>query len=148
MSLEQQINEDLKNAMRAKDDVALRGIRAIKAAILVAKTDGSGKPVDEEMELKILQKLVKSRRESIDIFEKNGRPELAAVEKEEVAIIEKYLPKMMDEAEIEAALKTIIADLGASSLKDLGRVMGATKTAFAGKADGKLVADLVKKLLA
>ncbi len=147
MTLEQLINEDLKTAMKAKDDVALRGIRAIKTAILVVKTDGSGQEIDEAKGVQIVQKLVKQRRESLEIFEREGREDLAVKEREEISVLEKYLPKMMDEAEVTAVLKTIVADTGAASMRDIGKVMGAATKQLAGKADGKLISEVAKKLL-
>lgn len=147
MSLEEKIMQDLKEAMKAKDEAALRGIRAIKSAILIAKTDGSGNVIDEAREIQMLQKLVKQRKESLEIYEKQNREDLAKVEREEIAVIEKYLPKQMDAAELTAALKQIIAEVGATSAKDMGKVMGAASKAFAGKADGKLISEIVKQLL-
>jgi uncharacterized protein YqeY len=149
MSLEEKINSDLKAAMMAKDEAGLRGIRAIKAAILLAKTEkGATGVLTEEKETAILQKMVKQRKESIEIFEKENRAELAAKEKEEVAVIEKYLPAMLGEDEVRAGIQKIIADLGVTSQKEMGKVMGAASKAFAGKADNKMVADIVKALLA
>lgn len=148
MNLELQINEDLKTAMKAKDDVALRGIRAIKTAILVVKTDGSGQEIDEAKGVQIVQKLVKQRRESLEIFEREGRADLAAKEREEIAVLEKYLPKMMDEAELTVVLKEIIAATGASSGRDIGKVMGMATKQLTGKADGKLISEVAKRLLA
>lgn len=149
MSLEEKINSDLKAAMLAKDEASLRGIRAIKAAILLAKTEkGATGTLTEEKETAILQKMVKQRRESIEIFEKENRAELAAKEKEEVAVIERYLPAMLGEDEVRAGVQKIIAELGVTSQKEMGKVMGAASKAFAGKADNKMVADIVKALLA
>jgi uncharacterized protein len=148
MSLEEKIAEDLKTAMRAKDDIALRGIRAIKSAILLAKTDGSGLAIDEAREVQILQKLVKTRQESYDIFVKNGRDDLAKTEMEEINVIKPYLPQMMGEAEIEEVIKQIIAETGASSARDMGKVMGAANKQLAGKAEGRAISDIVKRLLA
>jgi len=148
MSLEEKIMQDLKEAMKAKDEAALRGIRAIKSAILIAKTDGSGNAIDEAKEIQMLQKLVKQRKESLEIYEKQNREDLAKVEMEEIAVIEKYLPKQMDAAELTEALKVIISQVGASSAKDMGKVMGAASKEFAGKADGKLISEIVKQLLA
>lgn len=148
MSLELTINEDLKTAMKAKDEVALRGIRAIKSALLLAKTDGSGQAIDEARELQILQKLVKTRQESLDIYTKNGREELAQVEREEIDVIKRYLPAMMDEQALEAALVQIIAEVGATSAKDMGKVMGVASKQLAGKADGRMISETVKRLLA
>lgn len=147
MTLEERIMEDLKDAMRNKDEAAKRGIRAIKAAILLAKTDGSGEAIDEEKEIKILQKLVKQRRDSLDIYEKQAREDLAVVEREEIGVIEKYLPKQLSEAELEVVLKKIIESTGAQGMKDMGKVMGTATKELAGKADGKLVSQVVRKLL-
>ncbi|MBK8703575.1 MAG: GatB/YqeY domain-containing protein [Saprospiraceae bacterium] len=147
MTLEERIMEDLKAAMKAKDQAAMRGIRAIKAALLLAKTDGSGDAMTPEREIKILQKLVKQRKESLEIYVQQNRADLAQVEQEEIAIIEQYLPKQMDEAELEAALRPIIQEVGATSAKDMGKVMAAASKALAGKADGKMISAVVKKLL-
>ncbi len=147
MTLEQKIGKDLVVAMKAKDEVALRGIRAVKSALLLAKTDGSGQEIDEAKEVQILQKLVKSRQESYDIYMKNGRDELAKIEQEEIEVIRKYLPKMMEGAELEAVIREIIQTLGATSAKDMGKVMGAANKQLAGKAEGKMIADTVKSLL-
>lgn len=147
MNLESRIMDELKTAMKAKDEVALRSIRAIKAAIMVVKTDGSGSIIDEAREVAILQKLVKQRRESLDIFDREGRPELAQKEREEIAVIEKFLPKMMDIPEIETALHGIIAATGATGAKDFGKVMGLASKQLVGKADGKLISETARRLL-
>ena len=147
MSLETKIATDLKAAMKAKDDAAKRGIRAIKSAILLAKTDGTGKEVTEDVEIKILQKLVKQRKDSLAIFEKQGREDLAVVEREEIAIIEKYLPAQMSQEDLEVFLQKVIADTGASSMRDMGKVMGLANKQLAGKADGKTISLTVKRLL-
>jgi len=147
MSLADKITPDLKEAMKAKDQARLRGIRAIKAALLLAKTDGSGEEMTEDKEIKILQKLVKQRKDSLDIYEKQGREDLAVVEREEIAVIEKYLPEQMGEEELKQFIQDIIAKTGASSMKDMGKVMGMANQALAGKADGKTIAALVKSLL-
>ncbi len=147
MTLEEKIKHDLSEAMKAHDEAAKRGLRAVLAAIQLAKTDGSGDAMNEEREIRILQKLVKQRRESADIYEKGNRPELAAVELEEIAVIERYLPQQMGEAELEAALRDIIAQTGAASARDMGKVMAAANKAFAGKAEGKMIAAVTKRLL-
>jgi uncharacterized protein len=147
MTLEEKIMQDLKEAMRAKDEAALRGIRAVKSAILIVKTDGSGQAIDEAKEIQILQKLVKQRKESMEIYVTQNREDLASKEREEIAVIERYLPQQMSVEELTEALKVIIAETGATSGKDMGKVMGATKV-FAGKADGKLISEIVKQLLA
>ena len=147
MSLEADIQKDLITAMKAKNEIDLRGVRAIKAAILLQKTDGSGKALDEEGAIKLLQKLVKQRKESLTIFEQNGREALAQTEREEIEVIERYLPKQMSEPEIEAIVKGIIAETGASSMKDMGKVIGAANKAIAGQAEGAIISAIVKKLL-
>ncbi|MBK6620864.1 MAG: GatB/YqeY domain-containing protein [Saprospirales bacterium] len=148
MTFEERINEDLKTAMKAQDKQSLRGVRAIKQAILLANTDGSHEEINEEKAIKLLQKLVKQRRESLKIFEDKGREDLALVEREELEVIERYLPKAMSPEELEAAVKKIVADLGASSMKDMGKVMGVANKEFAGRADAGKVSEIVKKLLA
>jgi uncharacterized protein YqeY len=148
MSLETRIMEDLKEAMKAKDQAAMRGIRAIKSAILLFKTDGSGNELDEANEIKLLQRLVKQRQDSLDIYTQQNRADLAQVEKDEIAVIMRYLPKQLEGAELEAVIKDIITAVGASSVKDMGKVMGAANQQLAGKADGKSISEVVKKLLA
>ena len=149
MTLVEKINADLKAAMLAKDEVGLRGIRAIKAAILMAQTEtGASKDLTPEKEIAILQKLVKQRKDSITIFEQQNRTDLADKEREEVAVIEKYLPAQMSEDEIVAMVKEIITSTGAAGMKDMGKVMGAASKSMAGKADGTLISQVVKKLLA
>ena len=149
MNLEQKIMADLKAAMLAKDEAALRSLRAIKAAILLAKTaEGTGGELKEEEETKLLQKMVKQRKDSLEIFQQQNRPELARKEEEEIAVIEKFLPKQLSAEEIKAALTKIIAETGASSPADMGKVMGAATKQLAGKADGKTISALVKELLA
>ncbi|GAB4497254.1 MAG: GatB/YqeY domain-containing protein [Saprospiraceae bacterium] len=147
MTLEEKINKDLVVAMKAKDEATLRGIRAIKSAIQLAKTDGTGQAIDEAREVQILQKLVKTRQESLDIYTKNNRPELAEKEREEIEVIKRYLPAMLEGAELEAVLKKIVAETGATSAKDMGKVMGAANKQLAGKADGRAISEIVKKLL-
>lgn len=147
MSLEEKINKDLVAAMKAKDEIALRGIRAIKSAIILAKTDGSGKALDEQREIQMLQKLVKSRQESLEIYEKNGRAELAQTEREEIEVIRRYLPAMLEGAELEAIVRQIIADTGAAGMKDMGKVMAAANQQLAGKAEGRAISEIVKRLL-
>lgn len=149
MNLEQKIMTDLKAAMLAKDEAALRSLRAIKAAILLAKTaEGAGGELKEEEETRLLQKMVKQRKDSLEIFQQQNRPELARKEEEEIAVIEKFLPKQLSAEEIKAALTKIIAETGASSPADMGKVMGAATKQLAGKADGKTISALVKELLA
>jgi uncharacterized protein len=149
MSLEQKIMAELKTAMLAKDEKGLRSLRAVKAAILLAKTsEGGGGELKEDDEIKLLQKLVKQRKDSLEIFTQQNRADLAQKEKEEIDVIEKFLPKQMSHDEIKAELKLIIAEVGASSPGDMGKVMGAATKKFAGKADGKTISALVKELLA
>jgi uncharacterized protein len=147
MSLESQIQSDLKTAMLAKDEAALRALRAVKSAILLAKTSGAGGELSADVELKMLQKLVKQRKESIEIYEKQGREDLAKTEKEEVAVIEKYLPAQMSETDVRAEVKKIIESTGAKSAAEMGKVMGIASKQLAGKADNKMVAAIVKELL-
>lgn len=147
MTLEEKINQDLVTAMKAKDEVTLRSIRAVKTAIQLAKTDGSGQAIDEAREVQILQKLLKTRQESMEVYEKNGRPELAQKEREEITVIRRYLPAMLESAELEAVLRRIVAETGATSAKDMGKVMGAANKALAGKAEGRAISEIVKKLL-
>lgn len=148
MSLETAIMAMMKDAMKAKDEATLRGLRAIKAEIIKAKTEpGAGGSISEDGELKLLQKLVKQRKDSLDIFNQQNRADLAQKEQEELNVIEKFLPKQMTEAELEAALKEIIAQVGASTAADLGKVMGVASKQLAGKADGKTINAVVRTLL-
>lgn len=149
MSLEHLINQDLKEAMLAKDRQKLAALRAIKAALLLEKTGGSvgDSEIPESVELKLLQKQVKQRRDTAKIYREQNRPELAKEEEYQAAIIEKYLPEQMSEEEVKAVVEKVIADAGASSIKDMGRVMGMVAKQLAGKADNKTVSVLVKQLL-
>jgi uncharacterized protein YqeY len=147
MTLEETIKRDLSAAMKANNDAAKRSLRAVLAAIQLANTDGSGEEVSGDKEIKLLQKLVKQRRDAADIYEKSNRPELATIELEEIAIIEKYLPEQLSEEALEAALLAIIRETGATSPKDMGKVIAAANKAFAGKAEGKTIAAITKKLL-
>ncbi|HEX5654819.1 MAG TPA: GatB/YqeY domain-containing protein [Chitinophagaceae bacterium] len=149
MSLEQKIMADLKAAMLAKDEAALRSLRAVKAAILLAKTsEGAGGELKEEDEIKLLQKLVKQRKDSLEIFQQQNRADLALKEQEEIAVIEKFLPQQLSPDEIKAELAKIIAATGAQSPADMGKVMGMASRQLAGKADGKTISVLVKEMLA
>ena len=149
MSLEQQIMTEMKEAMKAKNEGVLRALRAIKAEIIKAKTEpGAAGEIDEATEQKFLQKMMKQRRDSLEIFEKQGREDLAVKEREEMAVIEKFLPKQLDEAELREIVKKIIAETGASSPADMGKVMGVASKQLAGKADGKAISTIVKDLLA
>ena len=148
MSLEQKIMGDLKTAMLAKDEKALRSLRAIKAAILLAKTsEGAGGELKEDDEIKLLQKLVKQRKDSLEIFQQQNRADLAQKEQEEIEIIEKFLPKQLSADELKSEVAAIIIEVGASSPADMGKVMGAATKKLAGKADGKTISALVKELL-
>ena len=138
----------MKDAMKAKNEAVLRSLRAIKAEIIKAKTDpGAGGQIDEATEQKFLQKMMKQRRDSLEIFEKQGREDLAVKEREEMAVIEKFLPKQMDEAAIKEVVAKIIADTGAASPADMGKVMGVASKQLAGQADGKTISNIVKELL-
>ena len=149
MSLEEKINNDLKKAMLDKDEASLRGIRAVKSAILLAKTEkGGAKDLNEETEIKLLQKLVKQRRDSLEIYDKEGREDLAKKEREEIEVINRYLPQQMSVEDLKEALKKIIDEVGAKTPQDMGKVMGAATKQFAGKADGKTISAVVKELLA
>jgi len=138
---------DLKIAMKAKDAAALRSVRAVKAAILLAKTDGSGKEVDEAMGIQIVQKLIKQRQDSLTIFEQQKREDLAVTEREEIAVLQNYLPAQLSSAELESHLREIIARVGAEGMRDMGKVMGVASQEFAGRADGKTISAMVKQLL-
>ena len=149
MTLEQQIQEDIKAAMKAKDTVALNATRAIKGEILLFKTaEGGSKEVTDADIQKMIQKLVKQRKEAAEQFVAAGRQELADNELSEASVMEKYLPKQLSEAEVEAKVKAIIAEVGATSIKDMGKVMGAANRALAGQSDGRTISTIVKKLLA
>lgn len=148
MSLFEQINQDIKTAMLAKEKEKLEALRAVKAAFLIAKSEkGAEDEMSAEKEIAVIQKLVKQRLESADIYLQNNRTELADKETLEAKYISVYLPAQMSEDEINTALKSIIAESGASSMKDMGKVMGIASKAMAGKADGKLISACVKKLL-
>jgi len=148
MPLQQNIDQDIKSAMLSKDSTRLRGLRAIKAALLVAKTEkGVQEVLTEDAENKVLQKLAKQRRESADIYHSQNRPDLYQIEQEELQVIESYLPKQLDKEAITVYIKQVIAQTGASSMKDMGKVMGVVSKDLAGKADGKTISEVVKELL-
>jgi uncharacterized protein YqeY len=148
MSLQQTIDQDIKSAMLSKDSTRLRGLRAIKAALLLAKTEkGAEEGISEEMEVKVLQKLVKQRKESADIYQAQNRPDLYQIENEELLVIEAYLPQQMDRVAITSHIKDAIARTGADSMKDMGKVMGIVNKELSGKADGKTISEVVKELL-
>lgn len=148
MSLESRITEDMKTAMREKDKLALESIRAIKSAILLTKTEaGAKETLSADDEIKLLTKLKKQRIDSATIFRQQNRPDLAEPEEAQIAIIERYLPAQMSQAEIEAEVKRIISLTGANGIKDLGKVIGAANQSMSGKADGKTISGIVKQLL-
>jgi|TARA_B100001059_G_scaffold205637_1_gene215828 uncharacterized protein YqeY len=148
MSLEALVMTDLKSAMKAKDRVALEALRAIKTAILNEKTAAGAGEMSEADEMKLLTKLRKQRVESATIFREQNRADLAEPEEAQLAIIERYLPEMLSDAEIEAKVEEIIAAVGASSMADMGKVMGQASAAMAGQADGKVISGFVRKHLA
>jgi uncharacterized protein YqeY len=146
MSLETEIMSKMKEAMKAKNEAELRGLRAIKAALLLLKTSGSDQ-VSPEDELKMLQKLVKQRQDSLEIFKQQNRTDLAQKEEEEIKVIEQFLPKQMSQEELKQALIAIISEVGATGMQDLGKVMGVASKKLAGQADGKSISACVKELL-
>lgn len=147
MSLENTISEAIKTAMRAKDKVALDSLRAVKSQILLLKTEARGAEVSAEQEIAIVQRMIKQRKDSYEQFTAQGRNDLAEVEEAQMKVIEQFLPKQLSPEELEAEMKQIIAENGAESMKDLGKVMGVASKAFAGKSDGKSISEMAKKLL-
>lgn len=149
MSLETQIMDEMKNAMRAKDTVALEALRAIKSGIILAKTEaGASDTLAAEDEIKLLQRLVKQRKDSAAIYTEQGRADLAQPELAQVTVIEKFLPAQLSEAEVEATVQAIITEGGFAGMAAMGQVMGKASVALAGKTDGKTISTIVKKLLA
>lgn len=148
MSLKQNVESEIKKAMLAKDKDRLRALRAIKSLIMLEETKGGSSEVTEEDEMKILTKAAKQRKDSADIYQQQNREDLAAIELAELEIINEFLPQQLSEEELEAALKVIISELGAEGPKDMGKVMGTATKKLAGKADGKLISQKVKDLLA
>lgn len=149
MSLEQMVMEGMKEAMKAKDEARLRGLRAIKAEIIKAKTEpGAGGEISGDGEVKLLQKLVKQRKDSLEIYQQQNRQDLVQKEQEEIDVIEKFLPAQLSEEELKRELQQIISETGASSAADMGKVMGAATKKLAGRADGKSISAAVKELLA
>ena len=147
MSLENTINDAIKTAMKEKDKVALDSLRAVKSQILLLKTEAKGAEVSAEQEIAILQRMIKQRKDSFEQFVTQGRTDLAEVEEAQMKVIEKYLPAQLSTEELEAEMKKIIAEAGAETIKDLGKVMGIASKAFAGKSDGKSISEMAKKLL-
>lgn len=147
MSLEDTINEAIKSAMREKDKVALDSLRAVKSQILLLKTEGKGGEVSAEQEIAILQRMIKQRKDSYEQFAAQGRNDLAEVEDAQMKVIEQFLPKQLTPEELETEMKAIIAETGAETLKDLGKVMGLASRTLGGKSDGKSISEMAKKLL-
>jgi len=149
MSLQTQIDQEIKTAMLARDNTRLRGLRAIKAALLLAKTEkGPSTALTVETEVKVLQKLAKQRKESAEIYQQQNRDDLYQIEMEELTVIESFLPKQLDRGEIESIVRQVIADTGASDMKDMGKVMAIANQQLSGKANGKTISEIVKSLLA
>lgn len=148
MSLLNTIDQDIKSAMLAKDNKRLRGLRAIKAALLLAKTEkGAAEEMTEDAEIKVLQRLIKQRKESAEIYQQQNRQDLYDIEMEEMEVIEYFLPKQMDREELTAFIQQLISEVGAAGMKDMGKVMGLANQRLAGKADGKTISEVVKALL-
>lgn len=148
MALQEKIDQDIKAAMLAKDNARLRGLRAIKAAILLAKTEkGPAEALTEDTEIKVLQKLAKQRRESAEIYQQQKRDDLYQIEMEELTVIESFLPKQLSREEVERIVKQLISETGAAGPKDMGKVMGLANQQLAGKADGKTISEIAKTLL-
>lgn len=148
MSLEQQINDDIKSAMLARDKRKLEALRAVKAAILLAKTDkGTSGDIETDAEMRILQKLVKQRRESADIYRQQNRTDLVEEEEFQLSVISKYLPEQMSEEEVKKIIKETIAETGATSIKEMGKVMAAATKKLSGKADNRMISTVVKEML-
>ena len=148
MSLKQQIESDIKDAMRAKDQDTLRALRGIKSMILLAETEkGAGESLSEATEMQLLTKAAKQRKESLETFEQQGREDLAAKERSELEVINRYLPQPMTEEEVKKALQQIIQEEGAHGMQDMGKVMGIASQKFAGRADGKTMSTITRQLL-
>jgi len=148
MSLEKEVMTQMKVAMKAKDAAALEALRAVKSAILMAKTESNAGELSEDQEMKLVQKLVKQRKDSAQIYREQNRPDLAEPEEKQAEVIAAFLPEQLSEAEIETKVEEIIAKTGAESMKDMGKVMGMASEALAGKADGKTISAIVRKKLA
>jgi len=149
MNLEEKVMAEMKEAMKSKNEAGLRGLRAIKAEIIKAKTEpGANGQVSAEVELKMLQKMMKQRKDALEIYQQQNRQDLAQKEQEEIAIIERFLPAQMNDEDLKKALKEIIAETGATSPADMGKVMGAATKKLSGRADGKAISAAVKELLA
>lgn len=147
MDLEKKVMDMLKEAMKAKDEASLRALRAIKGAILLAKTEKNAGEMNEEREIQLLQKLAKQRKESYEIYQSQGMSDLAQKEKEELEVLEKFLPQQLSEDELRPILTSLIAELGATDIKEMGKVIGAANKKLAGQAEGALISKIVKELL-
>lgn len=148
MSLITKIDTEIKQAMLQKQEARLRGLRAIKAALLLAKTEkGASEELSEEAEVKAVQKQIKQRKDSIEIYKQQNREDLAKIEEEEVAVMEEFLPKQLSADELRAAIQELVDTLGVTDIKEMGKVIGAANKALAGKSDGKSIADMVKQVL-
>ncbi len=148
MSLIQTVDSEIKQAMLAKNEIRLRGLRAIKAALLLAKTEkGAQEELSDEAETKALQKQIKQRKDSVEIYQTQNRADLAKVELEEIAVLEEFLPKQLSPEELQTAIQNLITSLGVTDPKDMGKVIGAANKQLAGKSDGKSIAEMVKKVL-
>jgi len=147
--LENTVNQDIKTAMLAKDETSLRSLRAIKSALLLAKTEkGATHDITEEAEIKVLQRLVKQRKESADIYKTQNRDDLYQIEADEIEVIEKYLPKQLSQEDLNAYIKGLIEKLNVTSVKEMGKIMGVANKELSGKADGKAISETIKSLLA
>ncbi|OAQ40708.1 glutamyl-tRNA amidotransferase [Pedobacter psychrophilus] len=146
--LENTINQDIKTAMLAKDETSLRSLRAIKSAILLAKTEkGASQDITEEAEIKVLQRLVKQRKESADIYKAQNRDDLYQIEADEIGVIERYLPQQLSQQELNDYIKGLIEKLNVTSVKEMGKIMGVANKELSGKADGKAISETIKSLL-
>ncbi|MBC7655306.1 MAG: GatB/YqeY domain-containing protein [Oligoflexus sp.] len=147
--LENTINQDIRTAMLAKDETSLRSLRAVKSALLLAKTEkGASQEITEEAEIKVLQRLVKQRKESADIYKTQNRDDLYQIEADEIEVIEKYLPQQLSQEELNAYVKGLIKKLNVTSVKEMGKIMGVANKELSGKADGKAISETIKSLLA
>lgn len=147
MTLEERVMQDLKKAMKEKNQAALRAIRAVKSEILLAKTEGSNKELTETKEMQIIQRLIKQRKDSLEIYERENREDLAKKEREEIEVIERYLPEQLSDEELDREIGKIIDETGAESMKDMGKVMGIATKRLAGKADNKTISQKVREQL-
>lgn len=148
MSLIQKIDSEIKQAMLQKQEARLRGLRAIKAALLLAKSEkGAGDELSEEAELKALQKQIKQRKDAIEIYKQQSREDLAKIEEDELAVMEEFIPKQLSPDELKSAIESLAAEMGITEPKDMGKLIGAANKALSGKSDGKSIADMVKQVL-